>query len=103
VTDEVPGTDLFVTPPYPNPFNPSTSIRLYVPGTAGSQQQLEVHIYDLRGRRVSTLHDGPANVGWHTLVWDGRDTEGHGQASGVYFLRARSTQQTVIHKMSLVK
>jgi len=103
VNGELPDANLLVTLPYPNPFNPSTSIRLYVPGAAGSQEPLEVSIYDLRGRRVTTLHDGPINVGWHTLIWDGRDTEGRGQASGVYFLRARNTRQSVIQKMSLVK
>jgi len=42
-------------------------------------------------------------TGWHTLVWDGRDDAGQGQASGLYFLRAKSAGVTDIQKMTLVK
>jgi hypothetical protein len=88
--------------PYPNPFNPSTSVRLYVPGEQGAGQ-LELAVYDLQGRKVRLLHQGAIAPGWHTLVWDGRNDRGEGQSSGLYFLRARSAQSTAIHKMTLVK
>jgi hypothetical protein len=103
VPEPVVGVDLIVTQPFPNPFNPATSVRLYVPGPAGSTQQLEVRIYDLQGRKVRSLYDGTAATGWRTLVWDGRDENGRGQASGIYFLRTRSAGRTVIHKMALIK
>ena len=101
--EPVVGEDLIVTQPFPNPFNPATSVRLYVPGPTGSTQQLEVRIYDLQGRKVRSLYNGPAATGWRTLVWDGRDENGRGQASGIYFLRTRSAGRSVIHKMALIK
>ena len=85
--------------PYPNPFNPSTSIRMYIP--AGGE--LELGVYDISGRRVRSLHTGAIGTGWHTLVWDGQDNQGRGQASGLYFMRATSSGISTIKKMTLVK
>jgi hypothetical protein len=95
-------TVLKVGAPYPNPFNPSTSVRLYVPGDGGSAE-LELAVYDLQGRRIRLLHQGSIAPGWHTMVWDGRDDRGQGQASGLYFMRARSSGVDSIKKMTLVK
>jgi len=58
---------------------------------------------DVAGRRVRTLHTGAISSGWHTLVWDGQDNAGRGQASGVYFMRAASGSETSLKKMTLVK
>jgi hypothetical protein len=88
---------------HPNPFNPSTTVRLYLPGPASGHSHIEVGIYDVQGRLVRTLHQGPVAGGWHSWVWDGRDTAGRVQASGLYFLRARSGDQTAVRKMSLIK
>jgi hypothetical protein len=96
-------TELRLQPPYPNPFNPVIKLRLYLPGTASSHQPLQVRVYDLQGRRVRTLHDGVAVVGWHDFVWDGRNEAGRAQASGLYFLQARSHGQVVSRKISLIK
>lgn len=97
--DLVPSAGFTVMNPYPNPFNPSTSVRLYIP--AGGD--LELGVYDVSGRRVRTLHTGSIGTGWHTLVWDGQDDAGRGQASGLYFMRATSAGQSTIRKMTLVK
>ncbi|MCP4293443.1 MAG: hypothetical protein GY780_16575 [bacterium] len=99
---ELPAAAFQVDAPYPNPFNPSTSIRLHVPVIDGSSN-LELVVYDLQGRKVRTLHNGPISSGWHTLVWDGRDNGGRTQSSGMYFMRARSGAVASIHKMTLVK
>ncbi|MCB1183046.1 VCBS repeat-containing protein [bacterium] len=97
--DQVPAKGFTFSRPYPNPFNPSTRVRLYIP--AGDH--LELGVYDVAGRLVRTLHTGSIGAGWHTLVWDGRDDRGRGQASGVYFMRARSGDKSAIQKMTLVK
>ena len=68
---------------FPNPFNPSTNIRfsLAQPGPAS------LKIYDVRGRMIRTLIDGPMTAGDHDLRWDGRTEDGSRAASGVYFMR----------------
>ena len=90
-----------VMPPHPNPFNPVTKIRLYV--APGPDTRLEVAVFDLRGRRVRRLFAGEAGPGWRDLTWDGRDDSGRGQASGIYFVRARQARETATFKMTLVK
>ena len=101
--DVVPSRSLLVMSPYPNPFNPSCKVRLYVAPDASGSGDLELSVYDIQGRRVRNLYTGRISGGWHELVWDGRDDAGRNQASGVYFMRARSADVVDTHKMSLVK
>ncbi|RKZ19217.1 hypothetical protein DRQ50_02555 [bacterium] len=96
---EVPAVNLLVDAPYPNPFNPSTSVRLYVPRDG----QLRLDVYDVQGRRVRTLHAGAISQGWHTMTWDGRDETGRTQASGMYFMRAQGDRDVSVQKMTLLK
>ncbi len=104
VAEDIPAVnELVVKAPYPNPFNPSTSITLFVPGLPGTNSDVRLKVYDVKGRRVRTLFAGPVSAGWHTWVWDGRDNAGKQQASGIYFLRAASGGKSEVHKMSLIK
>jgi len=104
-TTEVPDIPaparLTLLPNHPNPFNPSTDVKLYVPGDSGVD--LRVEIYDVAGRLVRSLHQGHVSAGWHTVTWSGRDDHGQPQASGVYFLKARAGAHVETLKMSLVK
>ncbi|MBD3221793.1 hypothetical protein GF314_11185 [bacterium] len=100
VEDELPRS-FTVLPPRPNPFNPVTTVRLYV--APGSDTRLDLAVYDVRGRQVRRLHTGAAQPGWHEFTWDGRDDRGRTQASGVYFVRARQASATETFKMTLVK
>lgn len=68
---------------HPNPFNPTTTIRFSL-AEAGIAS---LKIYDVRGRLVRTLLEGPAQPGEHDLRWDGRSDGGARVASGVYFMR----------------
>ena len=90
----------FQTSNYPNPFNPSTTIKYSMP-TAG---HLKLRIYDVRGQLVKTLVDGvrPAGAG-QTVVWDGTDERGSTAASGVYFYEARALGDVRIGKTTLLK
>jgi hypothetical protein len=68
----------------PNPFNPSTAIRLELPRPAAAAV---VAIHDLRGRLVRTLWQGPLGAGHHTLRWDGCDDRQRAMPSGIYLVR----------------
>ncbi len=77
----------------PNPFNPSTVVRVHIP-QAGP---FELMAYDVVGRPVAIVHKGNLNAGVYDLVWDaGR------LSSGVYLLRSiygrivQTTQVTLI-------
>lgn len=97
--EEVPAA-FTVLPPRPNPFNPITTVRLYV---APGDTRLDVAVFDVRGRMVRQLHRGDSQPGWREFTWDGRDDAGRGQASGVYFVRARQATEATTFKMTLVK
>jgi len=88
---------------YPNPFNPGTRIGFDLP--VGGHILLSV--FDARGRRVATLHEGEAAVGPLNFDWDGRDDSGFIQPGGVYLFRLDSRQggisQTVTTKGILLK
>jgi C1A family cysteine protease len=85
---------------FPNPFNPTTSIRYVVPEPGGS---VRLTVYDLRGRKVRTLVDGEKGPGEHVAIWGGRDDAGRDLASGVYFYRMEIGDYRVERKMVLLK
>jgi len=97
--EDIPAAGFTIGAAYPNPFNPSITIRLYLPERA----DLDLAVYDVQGRKVRSLHTGVISTGWHTMVWDGKDDAGRGQASGMYFMRGVSAQDVVVRKMMLVK
>jgi hypothetical protein len=85
---------------YPNPFNPSTTIKYSLP-TAG---HLKLSVFNVRGQLVKTLIDGPRPAGAdQSVVWDGADNLGSTASSGVYFYEARAAGEVKIGKMTLLK
>lgn len=90
---------------YPNPFNPTTTIQYALPRTS----RVVLRVYDMLGQEVAVLKDDIQPAGRHDAVWNGKNSQGHGVASGVYFyqLEARpidgSTAFTSMRKMLLVK
>lgn len=95
VTSEPDGPQEFALEQnYPNPFNPETQIRFSL--AAGGNAELAV--YDVLGRKVATLLDGPLSAGAHSVTFDGA-----GLASGMYFYRLRSGGFTDVKRMMLVK
>ncbi len=68
---------------YPNPFNPTATIRFGLP-EAG---KVTLVIYDLMGREVVRLVEGGRDAGWQAVVWDGRDARGREVPTGIYIAR----------------
>lgn len=68
---------------HPNPFNPRTTLAYSLAAAA----DIRLAVYDVAGRRIATLDQGPRPVGEHTAVWLGRTEDGSSAPSGVYFAR----------------
>jgi len=83
----------------PNPFNPSTSIRFYLP----ERGRASIEVYGATGKRIATLAEGVMEKGIHSVGWNGRDAKGHPVASGVYFYLLRSGKETATKKMVLMR
>ena len=46
--------------------------------------EVSLTVYDVLGRRVRQVWDGPLGAGTHRFTWDGRDAAGKGVAAGMY-------------------
>ncbi len=84
---------------YPNPFNPSTTIRYEI----ANDGQISLIVYDVMGRKVKTLTNGYASAGQYSVVWDGRDDSGMQVSSGVYFYVIKTPANIAIRKMNLIR
>jgi len=83
----------------PNPFNPSTTIHYDLPDDA----DVTVQIFDVGGRLLRTLVQGPQMAGSKLVLWDGRDNRGQLATSGVYFVRMRTAGFVQSRKIVLIK
>ncbi len=86
--------------PVPNPSAGSMSIDYQAPRSSSS---LQVAVYDLAGRLVRVLADGAPDAYSGRLVWDGADERGRRVASGVYFIRATNSGETVGRKLVVLR
>lgn len=84
---------------FPNPFNPSTTIRYDLP----HQGNVEVNIYDIQGRVVRFLSKSNQQAGVHSLIWDSRGNAGEIVASGTYFCQVLFNGSSLVKKLVLIK
>ncbi|HCV44318.1 MAG TPA: hypothetical protein DGH68_12590 [Bacteroidetes bacterium] len=81
---------------YPNPFNPSTTIRFSVP--AGTYGPTSLRVYDLLGKEVRTLVNEELKAGSYEKTFDAT-----GLSSGVYFYRLQAGESVSTKKLLLMK
>jgi len=85
---------------YPNPFNPQTTISFNL----AQDQWVKLEIFDLHGRKVRSLLDGPLTAGEQEVSFDGRDDQEVPLASGIYFAQLRpSLGEPGVVKLTLLK
>jgi len=83
----------------PNPFNPMTAIKYDLPAAG----RVDLTIYTIDGRRVTTLVSRHMTAGRHTAIWDGRDDTGQPVASGTYLYHIKAGQYEQSQRMLLLK
>jgi len=91
--------EFYVSPNYPNPFNPSTKIDIQTP----ERNALEVRIFDATGRLVNTLMNKELDAGHYTVKWNGLDSKGIGMPTGVYFMQIKYGFIVNTQKLILIK
>ena len=87
--------DFVLFPAYPNPFNPTTTIRFKL---VKSQQNASLRIYDISGRLVETLLNEKLIAGEHEIKWNGGNNP-----SGVYFISFETGEFFSNQKIILMK
>jgi outer membrane protein assembly factor BamB len=80
--------------PHPNPFNSSTTLRVWLP-YAGA---VSLKVYDANGRLAAILLEGSASAGIHDIAWNAVN-----QSSGVYFFRLAAGGQVQVQRGMLIK
>lgn len=80
--------------PFPNPFNPTTTIQFNVLANGKSQLQ----IYDIKGRLVETLVNGGMAAGEHEVQWNAAQF-----SSGIYFVQLTDGNNLQTRKILLLK
>jgi hypothetical protein len=83
----------------PNPFAAATTMRFTLPG----QDDVALDVYDLGGRRVRRVFEGPLGAGEHAFRWDGSDDQGRPARSGVYLYRLRGREVGQSRHLILVR
>jgi hypothetical protein len=79
---------------YPNPFNPITTIRYGLT----QNSDVQISIYDINGRLITTLINEFQIAGYHFITWDASN-----YSSGIYFLNMSSGEISETKKLVLIK
>jgi len=79
---------------FPNPFNPTTAIKF----TLTKSEYVEVKVYNIFGKEVSTIVSNKLNKGNHGFTFDGTNL-----ASGVYYYQLVAGEYREVKKMILIK
>jgi hypothetical protein len=84
----------------PNPFNPRTTIRYFLP----HEDRVKLSILDVKGRLIKVLVSAMVPAGEHGVTWNGQDALGRRVASGVYFARlSTASGENLSCRMVLMK
>jgi len=88
----------FLVEVYPNPFNPTTTIKYSLPVSSN----VELKIYDIMGKEIRTLVAGKNQSGYKEVLWDGKNDNGSQVSSGIYLYRlvAKSLEDGKIFEKS---
>ena len=88
---------------YPNPFNPETTIKYNLQNNA----DVALEIYNIKGQLVRALVSTSQEAGLHSVVWDGKDSNGTDVSSGIYFsnfgANTGNSDYTSVKKIILLK
>jgi len=71
-------------PPFPNPFNGETALRLQL----AEKAVVDVRVFNVRGEYIAPIFRGDLGAGEHRLTWNGRGYAGAPMPSGLYIIRA---------------
>lgn len=84
---------------YPNPFNPSTVIKYSIPTVQSENiRSVQLKIYDVLGREVSTLVNTQQKPGYYEVTWNAENI-----SSGIYFYKLEAGTFTDTKKMILIR
>ena len=84
---------------FPNPFNPSTTIRFDLP----EDSFVTINVYDMIGRHVKSLLNNNISAGRRLIIWDGTNSFEQPASAGTYFYTIKTDRYSQTKKMILLK
>jgi hypothetical protein len=87
---------------FPNPSNRRSTIEVSL-GYAGYKTNVLIDVFDVAGRHVRRLHDGPSDGGITQLTWDGTNDAGLRVTQGLYFVRVAIGGVSKVQKLVLIR
>ncbi len=96
--DLTPGS-YYLEANYPNPFNPSTTIKYHIAQTGNTS----IKIYNLRGEEIKALFNESQASGAYAVIWNGTNNSGEAVASGVYIVTLKSGDFIQSRRVTLLK
>lgn len=84
---------------FPNPFNPTTSIRFDLL----KPERVALRIYNALGQEIVTLVEQNVAAGEHAYTWNALDKNGKRAASGIYFYELQAANFVARKKMVLLQ
>ncbi len=88
-------TEFSISTPYPNPFNSTVNIGLYL----SEPNDISVSVHDLTGREVYRIDSGRYEAGFHPFSWNAK-----GMPNGIYLIRSEANGEFVaMRKVILLK
>jgi len=86
-------------PNYPNPFNPTTTIRYNLLQSS----LVNITIYDMMGRKIKTLINQSQDAGQRSIVWKATNDFGHPVSTGIYLYQIHAGDNIQTKKMIFLK
>ena len=84
---------------YPNPFNPTTTLRFDLPEVS----DITLTIYNMLGQKVRTFDYQNTSAGYHSVTWDATNDLGQQVGAGVYLYQLQTNNFVKTRKMVLLK
>jgi hypothetical protein len=94
-----PATGQWLERAVPNPFTTSTEISYSLP----HRGDVRVGVFDVQGRQVAKLAQGPQSAGQHEIGWDGTNASGKPLPAGVYFVRLEFAGRVEARKIVIAR
>jgi len=83
----------------PNPASGESRLQFQL----ASSEDVRLDVFDVAGHHIRNLGSGVRESGSHSISWDGRGDDGRQSASGVYFFRVKTSNQTLTRSIVLMR
>ncbi len=90
-------------PNYPNPFNPTTNIKIEIPMLSSGSIDTKLVIYNNLGQLIITLYQENLSPGTYEVQWDATTDTGNQSPAGIYFAHLRVGPYSQSIRMILLK